>query len=97
MAQVGTFTALRSMAEVLAACTCCVVSTIGPESSIVVNPDTDDDSIVHVKNRGNEKLFEVDRVFRLTSTQNEVGLALIKCLGQQRGGLAFSAITSTNV
>lgn len=39
---------------------------------IVVHPDKEDDSIVHVQNRGNEKPFEVDRVFGPRSTQNEV-------------------------
>ena len=45
---------------------------IEADACIAVNPDKEDDSIVHVQNRGNTKSFEVDKVFGPKSTQNEV-------------------------
>ena len=44
----------------------------GPNSRIVVAPDTDDDSIIKVLWKGQNKQIEVDKVFGKLSTQEQV-------------------------
>lgn len=52
----------------------------GPNSKIVVTPDTDDDCIIKVLWRGQTKSIEVDKVFGKLSTQEQVGInSLVHC------------------
>lgn len=44
----------------------------GPNSRIVVAPDTDDDSIIKVLWKGQTKPIEVDKVFGKLSSQEQV-------------------------
>lgn len=44
----------------------------GPNSRIVVAPDTDDDSVIKVSWKGQTKPIEVDKVFGKLSTQEQV-------------------------
>lgn len=44
----------------------------GDQSQIVTDYDLEDDGVIYVEHRGNTKAFEVDKVFRPDSTQEEV-------------------------
>ena len=44
----------------------------GEQSQVIVDYDAEDDGVVYVEHRGNVKAFEVDKVFRPSSTQTEV-------------------------
>ena len=52
-----------------------LVHLTGSPAAIVVEPETDDDGILHVFNRDIWKRFEVDRVFGPSSTQEQVGVS----------------------
>ena len=39
--------------------------------------DNEDDTLVSVKSRGVQKMFQVDKVFGSTSSQEEVGFLLL--------------------
>ena len=55
----------------------CIVLLLGSDASVVVDSDVDDDSLVHIHNRGSVKTFEVDKVFGPNSTQQEVPTILL--------------------
>eukprot|EP00112_Aurelia_sp_Birch-Aquarium-sp1_P022068 Seg61.8 transcript_id=Seg61.8/GoldUCD/mRNA.D3Y31 product="Kinesin-like protein KIFC3" protein_id=Seg61.8/GoldUCD/D3Y31 len=44
----------------------------GQQSANVISYDDEDDAVINVEHRGNNKEFEVDRVFKPNSTQTEV-------------------------
>lgn len=52
---------------------------VGPDASIVVECDKEDDGIIYVLNRGNLKKFEVDKVFGPRSSQQEV-IIVVPCI-----------------
>ena len=45
---------------------------MGDQAENITNFDSEDDGLIYVDHRGNKKAFEVDKVFKPTSTQNEV-------------------------
>ena len=46
--------------------------SLGDQSAVVVEPDRDDDGVVRVFSRGAWKTFDMDKVFGISSTQEEV-------------------------
>ena len=47
----------------------------GSLATVVVEPETDDDGILCVFNRDSWRRFEVDKVFGLSSTQEQVSVS----------------------
>ncbi len=48
------------------------VPLAGSQTELVVDPDSDDNGVLRVRSRGTWKSFDLDRVFSIGSTQEEV-------------------------